>query len=159
MNNLQLVREGIAADLPGPLPLDIPDAELESYCAVRSMYDESLQIAAVKPLAPQRHCTSAVDYERQLLGDLARHTQQYSCLDTTSIPNELLRSFAERIIADARTEPHRLGRLREVVKLDRTGRECREFHGPKTWMNQFKAPRFLSPIYVDGQPQRVPVIL
>jgi hypothetical protein len=159
LEELQIVRHALATDQPGPCPRDLSDTELPQFMAVRERYDRPLQVAGAIPLAPQASCRNANDFERQLLGDLARRTAGYNRLDCASIPDEQMPRYRERILADSANAPYREGTLREVVMTDGAGREVHEFVGPKSWMSAYTGPAILSAVCIGGVPQAVPTVI
>ena len=153
----------VDADNIGPLPRQTPFApgEREAFQAARDRLDRAMQVAGIVPNTPQEWQTTPDLYERLLLNVLAKHTESYTKADCLSAGAERLQRLRDGvgdvpgIVAEALAEPHRKGVLREVKIVDATGREIREFVGPKrAWMNPLKAPLQVSPIYVDGRPHR-----
>lgn len=141
--DLPVVRHKIFSDIPGFAPRDIPTADGPAFKAIRDEYDYPLQVAGATPLQPQADAVNCASYERQLLGDLAKHTKKFHRLDTSTISDELMERYKPQIIQDAMQAPYRENVMREVKTVDRTGREATEYVGPKSsWMNQFKAPGF-----------------
>jgi hypothetical protein len=87
------------------------------------------------------------------LGTYAAHfgPEDRRAVNRFSLPSAALAEFVRQDLEIARQEiehPHhslKPGELREVVKVDRGGREVKEFYsdeatGVKPWFNQFKSP-------------------
>ncbi|MGP8439948.1 hypothetical protein ACT2FY_32275 [Paraburkholderia fungorum] len=148
------VKTGIDADWLGPMPREsFSVGEKEQFQGVRDRLDRVLQVTRVVPSYPQQHHTPQ-SYEEGLLAEVAKHSEKFTTFDRQHGP--LLRKYAPQIIQDAMNEPHRLGILREIKMVDRSGREISEFVGDKSgWLGQFKGPMLTGPICIDGQPQRV----
>jgi len=156
-----LVAKGIDSDHVGPNPRQTPlsQAERQQFEQVRQRLDRALQACRVVPSVPQEAQTPEM-YEASLLKHLAKHTGgrmarlQFSPQES---PEEIIRTCEKHnVVADALTEPHRMGTLREIRTVDATGRTQHEFVGNKAvWMDPLKGPALASPIHLDGQPQRV----
>lgn len=147
------VKTGIDRDWLGPAPkATFKPGEKEAFQAVRDRLDRVLQVTRTVPSFPQ-HSHTPESYEQDLLAVVAQHSEKFSTFDRQH--GLLLRKYAPQIIQDAMREPHRKGELREVVTVDRSGREIREYVGSKSgWLGAFKGPVQVSAIHIDGQPQR-----
>lgn len=145
--------QGVDRDFPGPcVKTDYAPGEKAAFDEVRARLDRPLQVCQIAPLQPQERHDPA-SYEADLLAVVAQHTERFTTFDASHGP--LLRKYANQIVADAMHEPARKGELREVVIVDRAGREIREFVGAKkSWLSQFEGPVMTGSICIDGQPQR-----
>jgi hypothetical protein len=150
-----VIRKGVAADFPGPLcKTDYAPGEVDAYDAVREHLDSALQVAHIAPYQPAMGA-DPLQYQAGLLGALAQHTESYTTWDADSMDARVFNKYRDRILGEVMQEPHRLGTLAEVKTVDRAGREIREFVGNmKSWTSQFEGQVMVSPIYLDGQPQR-----
>ncbi|MGQ7938874.1 hypothetical protein [Paraburkholderia sp. D1E] len=154
---MPVVLKGIAADSPGPSPREsYGPGERQRFEAIRGHVDRALQATGENVYQPQIGHKSPEAYTKAVLGVLAKHTEQHKRLATWSIPDRSLAEYTQKIVGDALDSPRREGRLAEIVIVDRSGREVREFVGSKkSWMQHFEGPTMLGTIYINGQPQRV----
>jgi len=134
-----MIPKGLDLDWPGPQPKsesDFQPGERAVYEEIRAGLDAALQVCGVVPSMPQMGHTPA-SYERQLVDALSLHTPRRTQASPQMPPDEMAKHRA-RVVAEALREPARKGELREVVTVDRSGREIHEFYGVKSWMNRFR---------------------
>lgn len=150
----------IDSDYVGPNPRQTPlsPAERAQFEQVRQRLDHALQACRVVPSVPQES-QSPQQYEASLLRALASHATggRFKSVDMSRSSDQQVIASCEAhgIVDEAIDAPRREGRLAPIRTTDRTGREITEYVGAKrAWMDPLKAPAFISPIVLDGVPQR-----
>jgi len=132
----QIVRRGIDADWSGPFPRqEFAPGERQEFENIRAALDTPLQVASLEPFQPQVH-QQPLDYQIGLLNAVAKKVRFPMLSEQT--PAEEVQRFGPKIVGAVLAQPAREGRLAEIKKVDRTGREYSEFVGAKSaWMNPF----------------------
>ena len=87
-------------------------------------------------------------FKRRMLSDAQKFSPEHKDINLNVVPVSAMRVFEPQIMQSAMkeinspTRPNPDGSLREVRKLDATGRPIIEFCGsPSTWMSQFSSDR------------------
>lgn len=128
-----------------------PSTDPQSYRALRDEYAKPLAFNHVTPTQPQQDMTNA-EYERALLGHLAKYTERFARTDIASTPLEMVGKFKDQIVSEALQGPTRRGELASYTYSDRSGRDITEFAGPKSsWMGMFTAPTYASGVTFQGK--------
>jgi hypothetical protein len=122
---------------------------LDDKVAAQAVFDDVLSQLGERAVAPERGETNA-----HYLAVLGTQAAQYGPderkrIDRCSLPPAALAEVAREDLAIAKAEierPHhslRPGEVREVTKVDRSGRPAIEFYsldGPSFWMKEFMDP-------------------
>ncbi|MDR8399209.1 hypothetical protein NE850_23080 [Paraburkholderia sp. USG1] len=95
---------------------------------------------------------------RQLQHTLPRTVSASVRADASSAPAAEFTKTEQRVKAAVIEAAHESETLRPVLTRDRSGRECTEFFGKKTWMRPYQAPAMLAKT-IGGEPVRLPVVL
>ncbi|NPT33448.1 hypothetical protein [Paraburkholderia xenovorans] len=151
----------IDSDYVGPNPRQSPlsPVERQQFEQVRQRLDRAMQVTGIVPSMPQES-QSPQQYEAGLLRALASHAVggRFKSVDMSRSSDQQVIDSCEAhgIVDEVLDAPRREGRLAAIRTTDRTGREITEYVGAKSvWMTPLKAPAFVSPIHLDGQPQRI----
>ena len=127
---------------------------------IRRTFDRPYQLWGLREAPQPQGYENESAYRIRMLQDLqGKTTYAGQDLKIAQENPKMLANFEERIRRDLETAPYRDGVLRELRRETQTG-EILEYVGPKRqWMSQFQPPTCISPVYENGVPKPIPVIL
>ena len=124
----------------------ITDEQRAEIAEIQSRADGVASLFGANEKAPSpQPGESPLAYRKRLATKYKQHSNKWKEVDVMAFDDSVLKIAEADIYADAvqyAAAPADMpaGQLREVVKVDRTGRKVTEFVGAKSaWMNQFKA--------------------
>jgi hypothetical protein len=122
--------------------LDDRSLDYQEYTAERVRYQPFYEMRN-RPVPKPLDGEGLVPFKLRMLNDAQQLAPEYRNIDLHNVRLSAIRVFEPKIISAAMQELHHPtmvadGELKEVKRIDPTGRPFYEFYGkPSTWMSQF----------------------